>query len=192
METFQEDVEQKVDDCQDTLQEDSKNMDKDSNDCPKEVEENKENEAIINFNEDLLCEHKSLKTADSSRKVIPQEAWSILKKYFPGSKEYPVGSSSCLICEVDKPFILVYTNKLFKYFSSIFQLHLCIIDSQEKMENAQRAKKDDKIKAKQQKDELTDLYYGRNRNEISKCSDSEKSFYIVEKGFLDSWRSFIR
>lgn len=60
------------------------------------------------------------------------------------------------------------------------------------MENAQRAKKDDKIKAKQQKDELTDLYYGRNRNEISKYNDSEKSFYIVEKSFLDSWRSFVR
>ncbi|XP_011875197.1 PREDICTED: ubiquitin carboxyl-terminal hydrolase 48-like isoform X4 [Vollenhovia emeryi] len=161
METFQEDVEQKVDDCQDTPPEESKNTDKDSNDCPKEVEENKENEAIINFNEDLLCEHKSLKTADSSRKVIPQEAWLILKKYFPDSKEYPVGSPSCSICE-------------------------------ERMESAQRAKKDDKIKAKQQKDKLTDLYYGRNRNEISKCTDPEKSFYIVEKSFLDSWRSFIR
>ncbi|XP_024891079.1 ubiquitin carboxyl-terminal hydrolase 48-like isoform X1 [Temnothorax curvispinosus] len=161
METFQEDVEQKVDDCQDTLQEESKCTDKDGSDCPKEVEENKENEAIINFNEDLLCEHKSLKTADSSRKVIPQEAWTILKKYFPDSKEYPVGSPSCSICE-------------------------------ERMENAQRAKKDDKIKAKQQKDELTDLYYGRNRNEISKCDDPEKSFYIVEKSFLDGWRSFIR
>ncbi|XP_011699753.1 PREDICTED: ubiquitin carboxyl-terminal hydrolase 48-like isoform X2 [Wasmannia auropunctata] len=164
METFQEDVEEKVDDCQD-IQEESKNTDKDNgktdgNDCPKEVEENKENE-IINFNEDLLCEHKSLKTADSSRKVIPQEAWSILKKYFPDSKEYSVGSSSCSICE-------------------------------ERMESAQRAKKDDKIKAKQQKDELTDLYYGRNRNEIAKCNDPDKAFYIVEKSFLDSWRSFIR
>ncbi|XP_036150538.1 ubiquitin carboxyl-terminal hydrolase 48-like [Monomorium pharaonis] len=161
METFQEDVEQNVDECQDPLQEDPKNLDKDPNDSPKEVEENKENEIIINFNEDLLCEHKSLKTADSSRKVIPQEAWSILKKYFPDANEYPVGSSSCSICE-------------------------------EKMENAQRAKKDDKIKAKQQKDELIDLYYGKNRNEISKCNSSEKSFYVVEKGFLDSWRSFIR
>ncbi|XP_018404370.1 PREDICTED: ubiquitin carboxyl-terminal hydrolase 48-like isoform X1 [Cyphomyrmex costatus] len=161
METFQEDIEQKEDDCQDTLQEENKNMDKDGNDCPKEVEENKENEVIINFNEDLLCEHKSLKTADSSRKVIPQEAWLILKKYFPDSKEYLVGSSSCSICE-------------------------------ERMENAQRAKKDDKIKAKQQKDELTDLYYGKNRNEISKCNEPQKSFYIVEKSFLDSWRSFIR
>lgn len=115
MEMFQEDEEQKVDDCQDTLsQEENKNMDKDSNDCPKEVEENKENEAIINFNEDLLCEHKSLKTADSSRKVIPQEAWSILIKYFPDSKEYPVGSPSCSICEVNKS--LIYVNKLLKYF----------------------------------------------------------------------------
>ncbi|KAL0101386.1 hypothetical protein PUN28_018901 [Cardiocondyla obscurior] len=161
METFQEDIEEKEDDCQDTIQEESKNIDKESNDCSKEVEDDKEHEVIINFNEDLLCEHKSLKTADSSRKVIPQEAWLILKKYFPDSKEYTVGSSSCLICE-------------------------------ERMESAQRAKKDDKIKAKQQKDELTDLYYGKNRNEISKCDNPEKSFYIVEKGFLDSWRSFIR
>ncbi|XP_070155965.1 ubiquitin carboxyl-terminal hydrolase 48 isoform X1 [Polyergus mexicanus] len=157
METFQEDI----DDCQDVPQEENKNIDKDGNDCPKEVEENEESEIIINFNEDLLCEHNSLKTADSSRKVIPQEAWSILRKYFPDSKEYSIGSSSCSICE-------------------------------EKMENAQKAKKDDKIKAKQQKDELSDFYYGRNRNEILKCSDPNKLFYIVEKGFLDSWRSFIR
>lgn len=99
MESFLEDMEQEVDDCQDTSQEE-KNSAKDGNDCPKEMEENEGNEIIINFNEDLLCEHNSLKTADSSRKVIPQEAWSILRKYFPDSKEYPVGSSSCLICEV--------------------------------------------------------------------------------------------
>lgn len=100
MESFLEDMEQEVDDCQDIPQEESKNSAKDGNDCPKEMEENEGNEIIINFNEDLLCEHNSLKTADSSRKVIPQEAWSILRKYFPDSKEYPVGSSSCLICEV--------------------------------------------------------------------------------------------
>ncbi|XP_067214471.1 ubiquitin carboxyl-terminal hydrolase 48-like isoform X2 [Linepithema humile] len=157
MEMFLEDMKQKIDDCQ----EENKNVDKDGNDCPKEIEENEDHEVIINFNEDLLCEHDALKTADSSRRVIPQEAWLILRKYFPDSKEYPIGSQSCLICE-------------------------------EKVENAQRAKKDDKIKAKQQKDELTDLYYGRNRNEISKCDDSDKLFYIVEKSFLDSWRSFIR
>lgn len=124
METFQEDVEQKVDDCQDTLQEESKNTDtKDGNDCPKEVEENKENEAIINFNEDLLCEHKSLKTADSSRKVIPQEAWSILKKYFPDSNEYPVGSASCSICEVNNSPFLTSGNQLLKVnLSSVSQL----------------------------------------------------------------------
>lgn len=100
METFQEGMEQEMDDCQDVPHEDSKNVDKDGNDCLKEVDENEENEIIINFNEDLLCEHNSLKTADSSRKVIPQEAWSILRKYFPDSKEYPIGSQSCLICEV--------------------------------------------------------------------------------------------
>lgn len=102
METFQEDI----DECLDIPQEENKNMDKDGNDCSKEIEENEENEIIINFNEDLLCEHNSLKTADSSRKVIPQEAWLILRKYFPDSKEYPIGSSSCLICEVCKILFL--------------------------------------------------------------------------------------
>lgn len=121
METFQEDTEQKVDD-QDTLQDESKSTDKDGSDCPKEVEENKENESIINFNEDLLCEHKSLKTADSSRKVIPQEAWLILKKYFPDSKEYPVGSSSCSICEVDKFRSFICANKALKYFLSFLSI----------------------------------------------------------------------
>ncbi|XP_020280412.1 ubiquitin carboxyl-terminal hydrolase 48-like isoform X2 [Pseudomyrmex gracilis] len=158
MESFQEGMEHETNECR----EESRNADKDvSNECPKEMEENEENEGVINFNEDLLCEHNSLKTADSSRRVIPQEAWSILRKYFPDSKEYSIGSPSCSICE-------------------------------KKMENAEKAKKDDKIKARQQKDELTDLYYGRNRNEISKCNDPEKPFYIVEKSFLDSWRSFIR
>lgn len=96
METF---MMKEMDDCQDAAQEEGKSVNKDG-DCSKEVEENEESEVIMNFNEDLLCEHNSLKTADSSRKVIPQEAWAILRKYFPDSKEYPVGSPSCLICEV--------------------------------------------------------------------------------------------
>lgn len=97
MEIFLEGMEQEIDDCQ----EENKNVDKDSNDCPKEIEENEDNEAIINFNEDLLCEHDALKTADSSRRIIPQETWLIIRKYFPDSKEYPIGSKSCSICEVD-------------------------------------------------------------------------------------------
>lgn len=70
------------------------------NDRLKETGEGEENEVIIYFNEDLLCEHNSLKTPDSSRKVVPREAWTILRKYFPESKEYPIGSLSCSICEV--------------------------------------------------------------------------------------------
>ncbi|OAD55682.1 Ubiquitin carboxyl-terminal hydrolase 48 [Eufriesea mexicana] len=164
MEKFTDDMEQEIEneDCQDPNgpPRDSKSANKESERL-KERGENEENEIIIYFNEDLLCEHGSLKTPDSTRKIVPCEAWMILRKYFPESKEYPIGSMSCSICE-------------------------------EKMENAQKAKKDDKIKAKQQKDELNDLYHGRNRNEILKCEDPEKAFYIVEKGFLDSWRSFVR
>lgn len=128
MESFLEDMEQEVDDCQDIPQEESKNSAKDGNDCPKEMEEHEGNEIIINFNEDLLCEHNSLKTADSSRKVIPQEAWSILRKYFPDSKEYPVGSSSCSICEVS--FMnLFLINKIKQTFTLFFFLHMVFDDT---------------------------------------------------------------
>ncbi|XP_076627631.1 ubiquitin carboxyl-terminal hydrolase 48 isoform X2 [Colletes latitarsis] len=164
MEKFTEDMEHEIEeeDCQgpNGPRIDSKATSKE-NEGSKEIEESEKNEVIIYFNEDLLCEHNSLKTPDSTRKVVPCEAWIILRKYFPESKEYLIGSASCSICE-------------------------------EKMENAQRAKKDVKIKAKQQKDELNELYHGRNRNEILKCEDPEKKFYIVEKSFLDSWRSFVR
>ncbi|XP_076229795.1 ubiquitin carboxyl-terminal hydrolase 48 isoform X3 [Nomia melanderi] len=164
MEKFTDDMEREVEDedgqTMNGPPEDSKSISKE-NEGPKEVEESEENEVILYFNEDLLCEHSSLKTPDSTRKVVPREAWTILRKYFPESKEYPIATPSCSICE-------------------------------EKMENAQKAKKDDKIKAKHQKDELNDLYHARNRNEILKCEDPEKMFYIVEKGFLDSWRSFVR
>lgn len=100
MEIFLSDMEQEIEDCQELPEEENKNAAKNGNDSPKETEEDEENEIIINFNEDLLCEHNSLKTADSTRKLIPQEAWLILRKYFPDSREYPIGSISCLICEV--------------------------------------------------------------------------------------------
>ncbi|XP_076293641.1 ubiquitin carboxyl-terminal hydrolase 48 isoform X2 [Lasioglossum baleicum] len=164
MEKFLDDLEREIrnEDGQSSNgpEEDSKSSSKES-EGSKDVEESEENEAILYFNEDLLCEHGSLKTPVSSKKVVPKEAWVILRKFFPEAKEYSNTSPACSICA-------------------------------EKMENAQKAKKDDKIKAKQQKDELNDLYHGRNKNEIQRCEDPEKLFYIVEKGFLDSWRSFVR
>lgn len=72
--------------------EDSKSSRNKENDGPKDTEEDEENEIRLYFNEDLLCEHHSLKTPDSSRKVVSREAWMILHKYFPESKEYPIGS----------------------------------------------------------------------------------------------------
>ncbi|XP_053599111.1 ubiquitin carboxyl-terminal hydrolase 48 [Microplitis demolitor] len=118
-----------------------------------------EADRILNFNEDLHCEHGELRTPDAGRKIVPAAAWSILKKYFPKAAEYPYGAAACMLCE-------------------------------EKVENAEKAKKDDKIKAKMQKEELGDLYYMKNRVDITKCEG--KVFYVVEKGFLDSWKSFIR
>ncbi|XP_066597829.1 ubiquitin carboxyl-terminal hydrolase 48-like isoform X2 [Prorops nasuta] len=155
MEKFLEEMEHEL--PEENCQEDEKK----ENDGPRETDEPERTEVVINFNEDLLCEHHSLKTPDSSRKIVPQEAWQVFKRYFPDTKEYPIGSASCVVCE-------------------------------EKMEFAQKAKKDDKIKAKQMKDDLPDLYYARNRSKISFSIDPDEVFYIIDKGFLDRWRYFIR
>lgn len=115
MEKFTEDMEHEVEDedCQDPNDPkvDTKVVRKE-NEGPKEIEESEENEVIIYFNEDLLCEHNSLKTPDSTRKVVPREAWTILRKYFPESKEYPIGSGSCSICEVRSLLLFVSERKL--------------------------------------------------------------------------------
>lgn len=70
------------------------------------VEEEDEND-VLNFNEDLLCEHNCLRTPDSSRKVVPKEAWDILRKYFPEAREFSIQANPCNICEV-------------RFFSSFF------------------------------------------------------------------------
>lgn len=104
MEKFTDDMEQEIEDedCQDPggSQEDSKSGTSKESEGLKEPVEGEENEVIIYFNEDLLCEHSSLKTPDSTRKIVPREAWVILRKYFPESKEYSIGAASCSICEV--------------------------------------------------------------------------------------------
>lgn len=56
------------------------------------------------------------------------------------------------------------------------------------MEQALRTKEDHKVLAKKQKEELTDLYYGKNRPKFTQGIQC----YIIEKSFLDSWRSFVR
>lgn len=103
MEKFMEDMEHEIEDedCQDphASRGDRKSSNKES-EGSKEADESEGNEIILYFNEDLLCEHGSLKTPDSTRKVVPGEAWTTLRKYFPESKEYAIGSASCSICEV--------------------------------------------------------------------------------------------
>ncbi|XP_024945389.1 ubiquitin carboxyl-terminal hydrolase 48 isoform X2 [Cephus cinctus] len=126
-----------------------------------EVAEKEQEDTILNFNEDILCEHGLLKSPDATRKIVPLEVWSILKKYFPGCNEYIHSVMPCTICL-------------------------------ERQKAAQKAKEGDKARAKQQKEELIDLYYGKNRIEILDCEDPTRKYYIVEKGFLDSWRNFIR
>ncbi|XP_015114794.1 ubiquitin carboxyl-terminal hydrolase 48 [Diachasma alloeum] len=136
------------------------NDQKPSNDNQKEEME-EESEPIMNFNEDLLCEHDGLRIPDASRKIVPGAAWRILKKYFPKAAEYPVGTNSCIICE-------------------------------EKNETAEKAKADHKIWGKLQKDHLSELYHGKNRNEVIKDKNCHKVYFIVDKGFVDVWKTFTR
>ncbi|XP_043484568.1 ubiquitin carboxyl-terminal hydrolase 48-like [Leptopilina heterotoma] len=124
------------------------------------IEEDDDND-VLNFNEDLLCEHNCLRTPDSSRKVIPKEAWDILRKYFPEAREFSIQVHPCNICEAS-------------------------------FETVQKSKEEDKVKAREQKNELRNLYYGKYRNELQKCTDPTIIYYIVEKEFLDNWHSFIR
>ncbi|XP_051175741.1 ubiquitin carboxyl-terminal hydrolase 48-like isoform X2 [Leptopilina boulardi] len=124
------------------------------------IEEDDEND-VLNFNEDLLCEHNCLRTPDSSRKIVPKEAWDILRKYFPDAREFPINVNPCDICEAS-------------------------------LETVQKSKEEDKVKAREQKNALKNLYYGKHRNELLKCTDPTITYYIVEKEFLDNWHSFIR
>lgn len=84
-------------------------------DCPGSPKKSDDNEIIINFNEDLLCEHNALKTPDTSRKLVPQEVWTILKKYFPGAQEYPVTTSPCSNCVVRGSLEFEKLNHFNKY-----------------------------------------------------------------------------
>lgn len=76
---------------------------------PSSPKDNEEHEIIINFNEDLLCEHNALKTPDASRKLVPLEVWTILRKYFPDAQEYPITTSPCSDCVVWIEFLSLET-----------------------------------------------------------------------------------
>lgn len=48
------------------------------------------------FNTDLLCEHGGLGL--KSRKQIPQDAWRLIKQYFPDCAEFPCDQPDCVLC----------------------------------------------------------------------------------------------
>ncbi|KAJ8686400.1 hypothetical protein QAD02_022194, partial [Eretmocerus hayati] len=115
----------------------------------------------LNFNEDLLCDHNSLRT-DSKKKIVPVEAWIILKKYFQNCNEYKSTAPACSLCEKN-------------------------------LESAAKIKESDKIKAKLQKDQLSELYHDKSRNKIlESVKFGQGTCCVVDRTFLDAWRSFIR
>lgn len=112
MEQFNEHMETETSETHEPEDEDHEDEKSNRNELNGETRENEEEvpagdeDDIINFNEDLLCEHKGLKVPNSKKKLVPQEAWDILKQYFPNCKEYTLDSSNCKTCEVSIDEIL--------------------------------------------------------------------------------------
>ncbi|XP_022660055.1 ubiquitin carboxyl-terminal hydrolase 48-like isoform X2 [Varroa jacobsoni] len=53
-------------------------------------------DANEDFNGELLCEHGSLGL--KSRKQIPQDAWRLIRQYFPDCAEFPCDHPDCALC----------------------------------------------------------------------------------------------
>ncbi|XP_053546203.1 ubiquitin carboxyl-terminal hydrolase 48 [Bombina bombina] len=62
------------------------------------IEERREADTELNFNEDLLCPHGGLCISECERKVISDLAWYKLKEYFPKAPEFRYNQESCLQC----------------------------------------------------------------------------------------------
>ena len=55
------------------------------------------NESLDTFNDKLKCKHGNLTIED--KKSVPEEAWFILKKYFPSCISYPSTVTECEECQ---------------------------------------------------------------------------------------------
>ena len=84
-----------------------------------------ENSGMRPFNEDVLCaKHKCLTYHDLDRRVISDDAWGRLKRYFPNAPELSVQNSEpCNLCQVRIP-VVIYC-KVTVYFKGLDRCWKC-------------------------------------------------------------------
>ncbi|XP_062842349.1 ubiquitin carboxyl-terminal hydrolase 48 isoform X2 [Trichomycterus rosablanca] len=61
-------------------------------------ENNRDNEEMKNFNEDILCHHGGLSIQETERRLVSAEVWSKLRLYFPKAPEFTEKQESCQQC----------------------------------------------------------------------------------------------
>ncbi|XP_065220051.1 ubiquitin carboxyl-terminal hydrolase 48-like isoform X2 [Planococcus citri] len=117
------------------------------------------------FNDDLLCFHGNLCVEENNRRLVSEEVWRLLKKYFPSTNEFTLLSQPCGLCksiaseaEVAKD---MYKTEAVNQKESLNDLYL------------------DRNRP------LLDY-----RHPVD--ADVENVFYIINKEFINSWRKFIR
>lgn len=112
---------------------------------------------------------------ENKRRLVSENVWNILRKYFSKCKEFNGNSQNCSECLENK------------------------VQSQEALIQ-------NKAMANEQKQNLSDLFFDKNRPSFKKSVPSapsedtstskellqDEEFYIVDSHFLDLWRKYIR
>ncbi|XP_075046685.1 ubiquitin carboxyl-terminal hydrolase 48 isoform X1 [Mixophyes fleayi] len=64
------------------------------------LEEKRDEDTELGFNEDLVCQHRGLCTSEGERRLISEAAWYKLKEYFPTAPEFTYSQELCSQCKV--------------------------------------------------------------------------------------------
>ncbi|XP_021932449.1 ubiquitin carboxyl-terminal hydrolase 48-like isoform X3 [Zootermopsis nevadensis] len=51
------------------------------------------------FNEDIICIHGNLSVEDGRRRLVSEQAWEILRSYFPSAKPFTQDAKPCISCQ---------------------------------------------------------------------------------------------
>ncbi|XP_077312103.1 ubiquitin carboxyl-terminal hydrolase 48 [Lithobates pipiens] len=64
------------------------------------LEEKREDDTEVAFNEDLVCQHGGLCLSEGERRLISDTAWHKLKEYFPAAPEFKNDQEPCIQCKI--------------------------------------------------------------------------------------------
>ncbi|XP_031556850.1 ubiquitin carboxyl-terminal hydrolase 48-like [Actinia tenebrosa] len=122
-----------------------------------------EEEDLMKFNEDLMCEHGNLSANATCRKLIQESIWQRLLYYFDSAREFPEDHPICQQCQVES-------------------------EDERKIQELNKARATEERVALSNlyyNKHRPDLH--NNDEEHSKLC-----VYAVSNSFLDRWRSFLR